>query len=557
MQLSVRIFTLTALALFSAPSLAVFHLWQITEVYSSADGSVQFIELEGLADSQHLLDGHAMVANSDGTEVFMEFGSNLPSSSTSNRRMLLATPGFAQLPGGVAPDFEIPAGFFNPDASSITLDFAEGSDTFTFNGADLPGDGKLSLLRDSSTAINSPENFSGEVGELTPLPVFTDRFEVADCEDRGPGCFTMHFNASPEPTDEEIHSSPHIRAVDVYLLADRSGSMSDEVSNVISNLSSVHAELVCPPEGSGTPGQCIEDLWWGSGTIGFSGADGEPYGHHSDLQSNPTTAANAIVTTEPSGCCDEATRLAAFSAVSGEGSSATECSVDDPYSARSTCIGSPVGAEGFGYGCFRPESHPVIVVLTDEAPSNNLDCPSTSFTAGALVDESTFFAAVLGDSPDAQARPDLEALSQASGSLDSAGQPLVFDGGGAQAASALLTAIESAALDNRINASAQIIDDPSDGVDVVEAFIDRIETVQSGTFLCTDGLAETDTNGDGHADTFVSILQGTPVCFRLVLKNNTTIAAGAVPQVYRATLKTFAGRHALETRPLRFVVPAN
>lgn len=177
-----KISTLAVLFLFSVPAQAVFHLWGITEVYSNADGTIQFIELVGQADNQHLLEGHTMVANSDGTENSITFPNDLHSSSTNNRRMLLATPGFNDLPGGVQPDYEIPAGFFDPEADTITLNFAENSDTFTFSCTDLPTDGTLSLLTTFSTAVNSPENFAGDTGELMLPTIFEDRFEGSGCD---------------------------------------------------------------------------------------------------------------------------------------------------------------------------------------------------------------------------------------------------------------------------------------------------------------------------------------------------------------------------------------
>lgn len=183
MKHSLTICTLTILFLFLIPAQAAFHLWTITEVYSNADGTVQFIELVGDADNQHLLEGHTMVADSDGTVRSFTFPNNLSSSSTNNRRMLLATPGFSDLPGGVQPDYEIPAGFFDPEAGAITLNFAEGSDQFTFSCTDLPTDGILSLLRNLTTAVNSPENFTGDTGELILPTIFKDRFESSGCVD--------------------------------------------------------------------------------------------------------------------------------------------------------------------------------------------------------------------------------------------------------------------------------------------------------------------------------------------------------------------------------------
>ena len=50
------------LAAASAPLHADFHLWIIDEVFSSADGTVQYVELRALSGGQQFLAGHAITA---------------------------------------------------------------------------------------------------------------------------------------------------------------------------------------------------------------------------------------------------------------------------------------------------------------------------------------------------------------------------------------------------------------------------------------------------------------------------------------------------------------
>ena len=47
-------------------ALASFHLWDIDEVYSTADGSVQFVRLSSKSDGQGLLTGHALTFTGPG-----------------------------------------------------------------------------------------------------------------------------------------------------------------------------------------------------------------------------------------------------------------------------------------------------------------------------------------------------------------------------------------------------------------------------------------------------------------------------------------------------------
>lgn len=140
---------------------AAFHLWDITEVYSNADGSVQFLELFATANSQQFLSGHTITS---GANTFT-FPSNSPS-PTAQHHLLIATAGFGSLPGGVTADFTLPANFFNP--ASDTINFAN-SDTAVFTSA--PTDGILSLnyAFGSNTATimtNSPTNYAGQAGSI-------------------------------------------------------------------------------------------------------------------------------------------------------------------------------------------------------------------------------------------------------------------------------------------------------------------------------------------------------------------------------------------------------
>jgi hypothetical protein len=160
-------------ALRPRPALAVFHLWKVKEVYSNSDGSIQYIELFSASGSQNAMSGHTITANSDGTVRTFTFGSNLVG-STASKHLLIATPGFALVPGAPTPNYILPCGpFFTPGATSITIDFGEGTDTITFAGSTLPTDGENSLTdtdlgagQSLMAAANSPTNFAGTAGNL-------------------------------------------------------------------------------------------------------------------------------------------------------------------------------------------------------------------------------------------------------------------------------------------------------------------------------------------------------------------------------------------------------
>lgn len=151
---------------------AAFHLWQITEIYSNADGSVQFIELTAQSAGQQFLSGHTLQAVQGGNAHTFTFPANLPG-DTAGHTMLIGTTGFAAL-NIVTPDYTIPNGFL---FTSGSLNFGEGSDTFTYTS--LPTNGSLSLNRNQSTSVNSPKNYAGATGTIT-VPDYTGAWYKAD-----------------------------------------------------------------------------------------------------------------------------------------------------------------------------------------------------------------------------------------------------------------------------------------------------------------------------------------------------------------------------------------
>ncbi|MCH8853747.1 MAG: hypothetical protein IID41_14010, partial [Planctomycetes bacterium] len=66
------LFCVALLALAAPPALGGSHLWRIHEVFSSADGSVQFIELEECcgADNEIFLNGRWILSDTTGSQFF-------------------------------------------------------------------------------------------------------------------------------------------------------------------------------------------------------------------------------------------------------------------------------------------------------------------------------------------------------------------------------------------------------------------------------------------------------------------------------------------------------
>jgi hypothetical protein len=154
------------LALFAAAAAASFHTFVIEQLYSNADGSIQFIVLtedSGLG-GQEFLAGHVISSTQGGTQHKFAFPKNLPSSDTGHRSFLVATPGFAAL-GLTTPDYVMPAGFLFADGGSVNY---ASVDQVSF--AALPTDGVNALNRNGTTSQNLARNFAGATASVVAAP---------------------------------------------------------------------------------------------------------------------------------------------------------------------------------------------------------------------------------------------------------------------------------------------------------------------------------------------------------------------------------------------------
>jgi len=145
-----------------------FHLYRINELYSSPSGSIQFVELTvGNANGESSWAGVTLATTRDGVTRSFTFPANLPSTSTANTTVLVATQSFAAL-GIVTPDYVVPDGFLF--TAGGTLDFG-GADIVTY--AALPADGRSSVSRTGAVATATPRNFAAASGTLTPMPTIS------------------------------------------------------------------------------------------------------------------------------------------------------------------------------------------------------------------------------------------------------------------------------------------------------------------------------------------------------------------------------------------------
>lgn len=163
--------TIAALASFLLMSLPAFgsgHTWRINEMFSNPDGTIMFIELKeccGGANETAL--NNKVISNTTLGNSYTIIGNILPfpiCNCTSSAHFLLATQGFADLPGAPIPDRIMPVyagGFLNLAGDTLNYSVYDPH----VHGA-IPTDGIGSLQRDGSITVNSPTNLAGDTASV-------------------------------------------------------------------------------------------------------------------------------------------------------------------------------------------------------------------------------------------------------------------------------------------------------------------------------------------------------------------------------------------------------
>lgn len=169
-RLSSVLLSFLVLLLGSSPALSGVHLWRVKEIFSNADGTIQFIELATCCNSmsEFGLNGQILRSNSHS----FTFPSNV-SGTTLNKHVLLATSAFRAMPGAPTPDHIIADNFFSTTADTIVFSVY---DTLIFPAGRLPTNGASSLNKDPNDATdttfiarNSPKNFADQTGIISAV----------------------------------------------------------------------------------------------------------------------------------------------------------------------------------------------------------------------------------------------------------------------------------------------------------------------------------------------------------------------------------------------------
>lgn len=160
---------LMAAAFAHTPAWAGSHTWRVNEVFSSADGTVQFIELMECMNSaiETGLSGHQVKSNANTVNL-----NSLPPNSSASKHLLFGTANLPSL-GGPTPDYIITGNFY-----SLLGDLLQYTPyhACTVASGTVPTNGTSSLNRvagcstsdcPTNIALNSPTNFADQSGSVT------------------------------------------------------------------------------------------------------------------------------------------------------------------------------------------------------------------------------------------------------------------------------------------------------------------------------------------------------------------------------------------------------
>lgn len=487
-----------------------------------------------------------------------------------------------------------------------------------FIDLDSDGDGLLDEIEDkncngtqnpgeSSTAIVDTDGDG--VTDLVEHAAGTDPSDPLDNpQARGDFVFEVPYEDMPKPSKDTLDFATKIVQADVFFLMDTTGSMGDEIDNLQNSLSSVISQLAAtiPNVGIGVGG--YDDFPTG----GFGDIGDQPFyllHRIMTVTGNPGYAsvqakADALIT-HSGGDTPESSWEALFQVAKGTGVMVGNAMVPafDPATAFPS-VPSPGESTGVlgGVG-FRAGSLPIAVIMTDahghnseSYPGDNYGIAGTATRASAITALNDIGVRVIGvvsaDADYVDAKADLTEAVTATGALvppsawgtpgvdrppscpasqcctgqsdtgeppDTMGLcPLTFTvsaagvGLGASIAKAIKVLTTFAPIDIR----AAITDEPSDAIDAVEAFVDRIEANPNAPAPCTAGLMAIDGDNDGLLDTYPDIVPGPIVCFDVVPKMNTSVMPSTMPQVFKAVISVIGDDVAtLDTRDVYFLVP--
>lgn len=468
-----------------------------------------------------------------------------------------------------------------PDALEAGGDPPRDTDAdgrFDFIDRDSDGDGLADGAEDadcdgaSDAGESDPRDADSDDDGVTDLvedAAGTNANDPADNPSaRGDFFFLVPYEAPTAPLMDTLRFRTSVQFADLYFSFDITGTMGAELDAMAHPTSGVPAiinALTCPATGgtctsdsncaaesicvNGTcvrdpvvGAGCVPDLWTGVGHW----YDRDTFRNRVSLQPNPSMTAAAIDPGSlPGG--SEAIFQAVHCVVDGIG-----CT-----SPMKACATTGLGCPGFRHNAVR-----ILVQISDaDNQCSGTACAMwTAMTAGeALIARGIKFIGLFGTDDNSSTNPlnpvdEARAIGIAAGSVNAMGQPFVYPAVDAQVITSTRQAVLDIVKGLPLNVTIGGSEVPGDAGDALR-FIDYLQVNTSGA-MCAAVSPTADSDGDGRADTFPSLIPGTRVCWDVVpIAQNNTVPATTEPQLFIARLTVNGDGSPLDTRDIFFLIP--
>ncbi len=386
--------------------------------------------------------------------------------------------------------------------------------------------------------------------------------------------FLEPYNGAPSPSKDILKFGTNIKQVDVATVTDCTGSMGGTISNIKTSLSStLFPGLVKAIPGAGMAAAQHDDY------------PVSPYGGGADMP----VIVHQVITTDLKKAQDGVNKLTLHSGYDGPESQIPSMyhvvtGKELAWPGGSVPLHKPA-AGTFGGVDFRPGSLPVVVLSTDVDWHDDYSFahPSLADLKKEMVKANVTFVDITSG-PEAQADELSDATKSnippsAFGSSRAKGQCCTglsgaaraptgpsgscrlnfLHSGGTGVSGSMVKAIQAISVGSVFDVTARASNDPTnpDGVDATQ-FIKALRAMDEGDAASGCPAASVkDTDSDGINDTFVSVKVGTPVCFEVLPKMNTTVKPKDNAQFFNAFIDVLGmpGSVKLDRRTVLFLVP--
>ncbi|MFK7991279.1 MAG: hypothetical protein AB8I08_35010 [Sandaracinaceae bacterium] len=421
----------------------------------------------------------------------------------------------------------------------------------------------------STDPLNRDSDNDGVTDLGEALGTRTDPNDASSTIPEGDFFVVLPYNDPAQ--NRTLRFNTDLQLADVYFLIDTTGSMGSAIANVTSSLTRI----------SDTIRMRIPNVQLGVGEYrdfpnssggpfsGGYGSEGDmPYGNRQNITDNLASVQSALSALSAAGGGDgpESASEALFQTATGMGANWTFSAGGAPFNLpRQNCpaVLDETGRRR-GYPCFRPDSLPIVVLVTDAAFHNG-DGGSNPYT-GISPTPATFDAAVaslegigarfVGVSVDSGPLGDLEEVARQTGSLDAAGGlPLVYPAAGGAVSDAIIEGIETLAgrTPQDVDTLVENVDGNPDAFDA-RLFIKAVTPLE-GFNGAISGPMPGVTYASKDETTFFEVIPGTLVDFEVRFLNDVRPPAQTA-QIFRATIIVRGNRVArLDARQVYIVVP--